>query len=1279
MSVLRRDKVLVIALHEQRPDQDAVIQSRLYTAIRAYGARLGETARAAGGEAAGEEILKTDVDGVLCFTPATAAIWGAYDNATFYLADDVVSVIRIGSSCGASAHELLFGPLFGTDEDNAEALKALLGSGRVGAPPVILLSRVKLNDPFLAVAGQALRAAFAQAAFDLAKGKALVLVVNAWSSHELAIVLLGSDPVELLKLSRDLECLSMGDLFQHAPTLQRLFEEAIDGAPKHIKNDSVPASILRRWSIGRRTSFSTGREAILDKLGRAHAVVALRAQLGLHLRNAEGVLSSLAEREWNDLPALTGASGRAISLMQPTVSSANESESVKQARFLQVLKDLEELYTGRFPSAKRGAGRPNLGVRIQWLPKPGHLADILTPIEELARRLMRPIEHVNGTGGHGAAVSMQLDVPADVEGCLFLHAITLWFRSTSQVREHLRGTTTLVDDRRPRTEAAPLSVVRVQPPPAEQPTPAPARVAAYDSSTQRTPASGVPVTARAGSLSLSPTAPSTARSLALEPPTWPTEADHLDARPAGVILPPPPDGLPDVDSSRPPPSTVKGTSAARAQAASLAGASVVPPRMATSPPQSTAARTDPGPSALKDARGYALFEYPRTEHLARFERQRLQALGVGSSESLALQNLFATVQHTVSQPEMFGAMLDVCEVTNEIAGEFCHSPDVDVRELSAAIRELTSYAQQAYQQRLQFSTAVDGAPAIGGEVPYGIHQLVGTASGVAAVILGVADRSVGREQPTLPIVILSPNSSVDMRGIRSTGVFRLSSAHAMTPVSFYLLFHELGHWLVRLQCDPEECHSRRRELRVASATIAPLLQSSPGAAGGEDDDLEGWTVGRVEMFLDDILAHAAWRLLGCDDDLALFRTQFLSGPAMGIRTAEPPRTYAAALGFWAETALHLLVQEVLPAHDESILQFLQVRFDLERCRGRSLRDVFDELGGEECIRHVLPFAFAQLESAARSEGASYGRQAMAEALRTAVCCRLVLLQGLLIYDRLLSRERPQAVANLLQKHLDRIVALRGTLRRIEREFTDTCPEYRGLRVKIAAGELPAPPPWDILDYEPKAKPDVRPNHRAFLWVRAVLAGVADHFAAECAGRDRHGVIRGSVNRIELESVQEGIYTDHLGGLYRVGRRKRARCLEVHATALLAMSDLVYRVRAGYIEGYLRRQRSLPRREAGYPVLLRWDRRDYLCRAVDTSPVGLGLQFGADAELPSSGYDAEKGIFDTQIRVHVVKAGAEIPCFVVWLRNIDGRWRIGLKIAAKEPFLWPHWARTEARA
>jgi hypothetical protein len=1170
MMHLSRDKVLVVALHRQRPDQDAVVVRRLYEAIRAHGARLERSVRHASGEDVAARFLDTGIEGVRFFERSTAMLWGPYDLATFYLADDVVSILRIGSSCGASAHDLVLGQLFGTDEDNAPALRALLGRREGRSPLLVLFSRVKLNDAFLAVGGHLLRAAYARHVQALARAAALAsgkevlcLAMDTWSSHELAFILLGDDPMTLLRLSGRIEGASLEDVCGVMPQLRDSLLGSMTDPASGPTGDTVARSILRRWAVGRRERSDAAPQAILRAARTCHLALAARAQLGIHLPAA----GTAPDAHGSKFPALAAAVRRCIDIMQPgsTIGEAPKHEdllrdiSLLRAEFAQEEAGPEGLTqeeAGPEGLAQAGAEAEEqpLNASIQWLPKPGHVRPVLSAVRDLADALSLLPNHVRlGTGGRTTSVSMNVEFSATEAGCMLLHAITLWLRVDPKLSGHIAGTLTAVEI--PQHAAA---------------------VGFDDEEEEPHP-----------------------------PPSIPNS------------LPPEPRATADV-------------------------------------------------SGLSNARGYLLFEYPRTEETTRFVWKRLQALGVGTAESLAIQSLFATIQDTLAQPEMFGALLDISNVCKELVLDLCHTEDLGKEDLFDDVRQLLHYTQQAYQQRLQFSAVVEGAPAIAGEVPYGISQLVEMASGVAAVILGLPRIALDgderwRGRPRASIVLLSADAAVAMRGIRSFGVFNLSSAQAMTPMSLCPLFHELGHWMVRFWHSPEDLEKRKLDLHVFAGELSNRLRADDATGHKQWTEAErARHVDRTSTFLDDVLAHAAWRLLGCDGEMTLFHTEFLSTPAMGIRTGDPLQDFRGALDLWAVTALHLHVQERLADNGESLRQVL---YDLAARAAGSAIGAAEWWEGtiKKSVYRVLPFAMAQIASAAGDD--KIGEVALARALVNETTRQAELLGEISLSD-------DAHVKVLVDEPLAFFVHCQQLLRAAEQELTVEWPQYSRLRDAAAKGELLDAPPWSLLDA------DGEPSLKAFLWVRSILSGVADHFGEECRERKHHGVFRDAYNRTQPGTTNEGIFADFLGGLYRVGREARTRCLTVHATALHALEEVSYRVRAGRIDSYFRHQRSFPRLPADYPVtLIRDDREYYQCVALDISPVGLGLRLGDAAKQQIEGGALRPLVRGDAIDIRTPRG--RLKAIVKWPEAPGPPDRLGLHVEEAEPLFDIHWARSPA--
>ncbi len=137
-------KVLVVALHQQPPAQDVMIQVTLEGLLDRYRRRLAH--RSGGGP---EFMAVPDQPDLRFYEPVTSLLWGSYDHATFYLADDLESVVHVASSSGATAQEFVFGSPYdfpGDGPPREGGLAQLLSPERNDRRPFLSVSRIKLPD-----------------------------------------------------------------------------------------------------------------------------------------------------------------------------------------------------------------------------------------------------------------------------------------------------------------------------------------------------------------------------------------------------------------------------------------------------------------------------------------------------------------------------------------------------------------------------------------------------------------------------------------------------------------------------------------------------------------------------------------------------------------------------------------------------------------------------------------------------------------------------------------------------------------------------------------------------------------------------------------------------------------------------------------------------------------------------------------------------------------------------------------------------------------------------
>jgi len=1056
------DKVLVIALHQQPPAQDDTIRETLHKLIEIYRDRMGRRS--------GEESFQL-VPGspdLRFYSPVTSLLWGPYDQATFYLADDLESVVHVASSSGATAQEFIFGSpyVFPSDDVQGTAgLSHLLSEARAGERPLLSINRIKLPDYLLSLGASALRAAMAQQVDDLARAHGVVpVILRCWSWPELAVVLLADRPGSLIGTVRAIEETTIGDLRR----AHRGFDRALDGAlcDPHADQDPVGLRITRLWIEGPPgTGRSLGVDQVLEHLDGRHAVVAAKSQLGILETSWPTISARLPEplRRVGE-KAFRPSPGRAAG--EAGTGQRDPGEELRL--YLDALEQSEAdpAAPGVPRDRSREAGPPSeltsdsdFIARVSILLKPGHLKVVHWYLERVAATLSTDVAVRTSVDGEGTTLLLLVRVADDSRSFARLLTISHWLRVWEPLRPHIVDVTTLIEEARP---------------------PAPS---------------------------------------------------------AGADEPPePPFHPPDV----------------------------------------------PGGG------GYDLLHKLPSDEARAFGRYRTKLHGLGRVESRSLHAWIAAMSHTIARPEMYGSMLELHSAAREIYSDLIYEPSPGrsgQRRLSEDVRELLRLGRTAYGQRLQFSPVLQGAPPIGGQLPYGINQIVGMLDGLAASIMGAARSHApagpGNRQPPRAIVVFEPDVSVRTGQILGSTVLKMNLLQALCPLSLCLLFHELGHVVeddilsataVEAPHGPSG-HSRWLSARRRAAGAMSryyvdnaLSEAERAAIGSEDSGnrLRLEVAWRIRNFLGDVFPHAVWRRLGCGGDWDLFATQFLAGQAMGLRTSSEPADGAVSLHAWTETTIHLLLQRRLAELDDDVEQ---VQEWLASSPEDELLAALDRALGE-----VLEYAVAELEDASAQlvdRGLVQPSDRLGSTLR-AQCQRWLSLL-------LLTNERHEPVAaecwHQIGLFLEHLKLLDARIDQAERRLAET-ERYRRIIERIRGGE-PVHADWQVLSGD-----HCQPTDEAFLWARRILQAVTESFRRAHRGGLRLASFRRRALHAEgpqpPERLPEGLYTDHTGGLMAVGRVRRLEYLRVSNAAFESLWELASRIMAGRIERFLLQRRSFRR-------------------------------------------------------------------------------------------------------
>ncbi len=1053
-------KVLVVALHQQPPAQDNTIRGTLEGLLELYQRRL--VFRSGGGD----WFTKVpDEPHLRFYEPVTSLLWGSYDHATFYLADDLESVVHVASSSGATAQEFIFGSPYDFPADGPReerGLIQLLSPARSGRHPFLSVSRIKLPDYLLCLGARSLRAAMARRVHAIAESAGVVpVILRCWSWPELACILLADRPSPLLTTARAIESTTVGNLRADDPEFEAAFRSA-------LTDHRVGKEITRLWIDGPpeepHEPYEPLREAenpnLLDE---RHAVVAAKSQIGILEPSWSGLACSLPE-------CLREVGTRAFRRPDPAEMFAEPGPG--EARTVEPEFDAYRDALTKTSRSRDEIPHPFV-ARISILVKPGHLPQVRWYLQRLTRNLPDELTLRSGIDGEGTTLLLFVRLADEPSAFARLLTITHWLRVWKPLRPHILDVTTLLE------EVEPAATIEAE-----------------------------------GS-------------------------------------PPPP--LPD----------------------HLAGQS-----------------------------GYRLLHRLPSDEARAFGRYRAKLKGLGRVESRSLHAWMAALGHTASRPEMYGAMMELQTAASGAYNEIVYAREEHgYSHLSERVRDLLRHGRTAYNQRLQFSPVMRGAPPISGQLPYGINQIVGMLDGLAASIIQVAraDDPTASEQArsTRTIVVFEPDAAIGTRQVLNLTVLTVNLLQALSPVSLCLLFHELGHVVAdqiwaRRHRPPEQRtgldRGRWRESRRLTIEMMTDLycDSEEEGANRIAARFRRRVRRRVRRFLDDIFPHAVWRRLGCGGDFDLFTTQFLAGQAMGLRTESDPHDPMVSLVAWAETAVHLTIQQLLEDEGEDVQRAVSRLGNEEEQRARLV----------EKLPKVLEYGETELGDAAVALKSSTDElQRKLESL-----CSWWISMLALVCDP--ERNAPKSYWAHLAVLMDRLKQIENRIEHVaERLLNDPGSEYATIVERIRTGR-PAPAPWSVVS------DDFRPTDEAFLWARQILRAVAEDFEAGHRG----GISLQSFRERALnpdgarmpDPLETGLYTDHTGGLTAVGRDRRLQYLKLGNAAFESLWELTSRIMAGRIRRFLVRRRDFERIESEGYARVRIGGRVKKVPLRDYSPIGFSL-------------------------------------------------------------------------
>lgn len=1076
------DRVLVVALHEQRPDRDREVVTNLERSIRSYRERLVRVSGRIPQE---------------LYRPVDCLLWGDYDNALFFLADDLEAIMNASNICNASSQEFLFGSPYIPSEGEATCRKTigrLFRTGKSQSQPLVAISRIKIGDHLLAAAGATIASALALSIYaEAAANEITAIVLRCWAWPEIVVIFLADDPLRLFRTIESTEQLSVGHLLDNHGELR--------GALHSSVAHDIGYFLIRRWIYGReneeRSSPRTHTgDALISSLRERHVVVAARTQfgfLGSGWPQARMLLQDF-------LPARAAQAafqlGKKSQLGMPGVDQTQA-----------MLAELGQGYS-LLPAAPNGE---KLLARITVQAKPGHRDVTLAFAVLLSEALGNSTTARVGNFGQTSAVLLRLELPATVAGLAMLLCVSHSFRVCTFVRPHILNVTT-----------------------------------------------------------------------------------HLEWPPATV--------------------------ATRAWAKNLL--------------EREKAKVGKFPSGS----GYAnLLSSVTTKSLV-FERAVTTSQKIGRVEALALHNWYSAISQITTRPEMFGAMSEVQRAASTVYRELIARANRDLSTdrkseyrdayfVAQAVTELGPYFQLAYQQRLQFSPAVSGAPPINGQLPYGVNQIVRMVDGLSAAIMQAGFLLDPRtaENPDIPartsLVIFAAEPAIATRAVLDFGLLQMSLLQAFSPLSLCVLFHELGHQIIR-QSFWERAQGtgsyrdfiagRIRWGDARSSVAAAALRRLSGNPVTANSAVFGI---RVATFLEDSFSHAVWLRIGCRNDFDIFCGQFLSAQAMGLRTAIDLRQPHAAWDVWAQTLAHLVLQKCF--HDS----------DGPPALGwRRVKEIMVSPESIDPMLHcIMPFCIGELRYSVRCTGAKTltlrdAKEALLDNFYSGWGLILASLAAILETDA----PTPSATVSTFP---ERMAELWSILARIESflaerevKLRSECHAFNTLAASVARGLPVTDVPWSVVS------PGLGgcPTSDAVLWAREALRGVAVHFENSRGDRKCYTVDRDSemnFTGVSDGGPLEGVFADFIGGIFVCGAKARQDYLGVRLAAIETLSALATRLHAGPMSlQFLRSRRYLRNAHHGFLGRVRFSIDGgssflvYDVEVLDQSPVSAAIQFRVDLDL-----------------------------------------------------------------
>ena len=650
-------------------------------------------------------------------------------------------------------------------------------------------------------------------------------------------------------------------------------------------------------------------------------------------------------------------------------------------------------------------------------------------------------------------------------------------------------------------------------------------------------------------------------------------------------------------------------------------------------------------SAPSRPNGYRLFSSPTPLHPVDFERKVFRRYGVGRVEGRSLRAWFSSINHVTTRPEMLSSMIEVYRaarcvranlIVNEPTGSEESKRSVAHNLLAAEALDVGEYLQRAYQQRLQFSPIMSGAPQINGQLPYGVSQIVKMLDGVVSVIMQAAflaeERVPSEWRSTL--VVFGPGSSLTTNRLLSLRLLQLNLLQAWTPLSLCALFHELGHSMVSWQhwCHADGCweffYRKRQEWRHSLSHVCEYAQQvieefqahngdnenvaedPDDLAVGHDEDgdfIIDFVSFRVPPFLEDVFSHAVWRRIGCKNDWDVFVIQFMAARGMGLRNPQNSRPPLSGTPTClhdpnhiyetlAEVIAHLVVQKIFQQANDVVEKAFELLYDF-------LEKITD--GDDSIIREMIPFVDGELHFCHSFKPWSSQKEDVVDSLRRFLMSTWIPV----LHAVCMKHELNRAYRESLSELFDRLNRLENKLD-TEYENVKNDSDFKEIAKNVKNGESVVDRlPWQMLD---KRDGEYSPSALAVLWVREILLGMTQHFRdAKRQPKGWLSVRRDSNLDVDSErGTPEGIFVDFIGGLFVAGHTTREEYLRIRLAATESLSAVAARVLSASVRSRLERSRRYLRYNirGDERVTVRLpDHRTIDLRVLDQSPISVGAE------------------------------------------------------------------------